>query len=303
VFLPLLRYVLEDPEGFGGRMFSRLGIAGSAVEGDPFRIFLDNQWQALKMFSVSGGSVWPVSIPGAPALNVVAGALFYVGVTLVLVRAVRRKWWVDWLLLFAIPLLMLPSVLSLAFPGENPNLYRTGGAAVPVFVIAALGLDAMVGAMDRIFGPRRVWTIRLGLMAVLTLSAMLDFRLTFHEYSRQYQLAAWNTSEAGRVLRGFAEACGTTETAYLVGYPHWMDSRLVSLNAGDPLRDCAIFTDQLAGTVADPRPKLFLVHIQDEAALAALRSLYPSGWVRRLRSRVESKDFWIYQVPPLPVRP
>jgi len=39
---------------------------------------------------------------------------------LVIVRYIRKRDWVDLFLLVSIPLLMMPSILSLAFPEENP---------------------------------------------------------------------------------------------------------------------------------------------------------------------------------------
>jgi hypothetical protein len=48
----------------------------------------------------------------------------------------------DWLLVLVIPALMLRSAQPRAFPAENPNLYRGGGAMVPVFLLAALAQTA-----------------------------------------------------------------------------------------------------------------------------------------------------------------
>ena len=79
-----------------------------------------------------------------PAFDIVTAALFLIGVVLILVRYIRNRHWLDAFLLVSIPLLLMPSILSLAFPGENPALNRAGGAYVPAFVIGAMALDGLL---------------------------------------------------------------------------------------------------------------------------------------------------------------
>ena len=80
------------------------------------------------MFNWDDGNVWVNSIPNWPALDIVTGALFLIGVILVLTRYIQKRHWLDLFLILSIPIFELPSSLSLAFPGENPELNRTGGA-------------------------------------------------------------------------------------------------------------------------------------------------------------------------------
>jgi hypothetical protein len=85
---------------------------------------------------------------------VVSAALFYLGMGLLLLRYLRQRNWEDLFLLLAVPMLMLPSILSLAYPAENPAPNRAGGALVPVFVI--VGLCLVVGQPARpLPGARR----------------------------------------------------------------------------------------------------------------------------------------------------
>jgi len=77
-------------------------------------------------------------------MEVVTAALFLTGAALVLVRYLKRRNWLDLFLLASIPILLLPSILSLAFPSENPALNRTAGALAPAFVLAAMALDGFV---------------------------------------------------------------------------------------------------------------------------------------------------------------
>ena len=95
------------------------------------------------MFNWDDGEIWVHSVTHRPALDVVSASLFLIGVVLLLIRYIRKRHWLDLFLLLSIPLLSMPSILSLAFPGENPALNRAGGAYVPVFVVVALALDGL----------------------------------------------------------------------------------------------------------------------------------------------------------------
>ena len=133
-------------------------------------------------------------------------------------------------------------------------------------------------------------------------SAVSNYDLVFNQYQRSYELSAWNTSEMGKVIHDFGDLFGSTDTAYVVAYPYWVDTRLVGINAGDPTRDYAIWPDQFASTLSDPRPKMFLVNPEDQADLDLLRQLFPQGNVFTAISHVD-KNFYVYMVPPASVTP
>jgi hypothetical protein len=147
IFIPLLRYWVDNPEIFSYRALTRLGSVEQPLPAPAIQIFFSNLWNGMRMFNWDNGEVWVQSVPHRPALDVVSGALFLIGVTLLLIRYVRNRHWLDLFLVLSIPLLAMPSILSLAFPGENPILNRTGGAYVTVFVIVGLALDAIITAM------------------------------------------------------------------------------------------------------------------------------------------------------------
>jgi len=287
-----------DPEGFSYRMASRMGTMEQPLPGPAWQIFLNNLWRALIMFSWSSGVVWGVSITDYPALGMIAGGLFYIGTILVLLRYLRRRHWLDIFLVLSIPLLMLPSILALAFPSENPNLYRTGGALIPVFLLVAFGLDALLGAIEQVssrFGIQLAWTAGLILVGLV---ALQDYDLVFNKFDAQYRLSAWNTSEIGQVIRDFSETTLASDNAWVMGYPHWVDTRLVALNAGIPEREYAMFVENLENTRENTNAKLFIINPLDSEALTALQNLYPDGWVQTFDSAVETKDFLMYFVPP-----
>ncbi|HJR79751.1 MAG TPA: glycosyltransferase family 39 protein [Anaerolineales bacterium] len=302
VFLPLLRYWVDDPMQFGFRALSRLGGVEQPLPGPVHEIFLSNVWNALKMFNYDDGEIWVHSVTHRPALDVVSGALLLIGVVLVLVRYIRNRHWLDLFLLVSIPLLLMPSILSLAFPSENPALNRAGGAYVPVFIIAALALDGLVTSFGR--GRARSLVAWLLTGFLLFWSASQNYDLIFRQYHESFRQASWNTSDMGRLLKQFELTYGGTDTVWVVPFEHWVDTRLPAVWAGIPNRDMAMWRENIPGTVELPGPKLFMVKANledplgnDEETLDVLQSVYPDGQLRMFDSDVPGHDFWIFTVP------
>lgn len=299
IFLPLMRYWYDEPSMFNYRALTRVGSIEQPLPGPAGLIFMNNLGRAMAMFGWDNGEVWPISVTHRPALDIVAAALFYLGLVLVLVRYVRQRHWLDLFWILSIPILMLPSILSLAFPAENPILNRTAGAIIPVFIIVGLALDGYMASIETglgaPWGARLAWGIGI---LLLVWSSFQNYDLVFRQYQRNYELSAWNTSEMGKVIRDFSETVGDPETAWVVGYPYWVDTRLVGINAGFPTRDTFISNNEIKYTLQDPRPKLFLIKPDDQYTIETLQRLYPDGSLKEYVSRVPTKDFLIFFVPP-----
>jgi 4-amino-4-deoxy-L-arabinose transferase-like glycosyltransferase len=299
LFLPLMRYAQENPEIFAYRSFTRLTDWERPLPGPAWQIFLHNLWNAMISFNWDNGEVWTTSIPHRPALGIVSGALFVLGMVLLFVRYLRKRHWLDIFLILSVPLLMLPSILSLAFPSENPVLSRTGGAIIPVFLMIGLALEGLLSQIRVSFKPPVGDRLAAGLALVLLgWSAFQNYNLVFTQYAQEYALSSWNTSEMGQVIRDFADTIGSPDNAWVVGYPYWVDTRLVGMTAGYPTKDFVILADQLQETLADPGAKLFLVNLEDAQAVTALRQLYPRGSLKEYQSKTETKDFLMFFVPP-----
>jgi hypothetical protein len=298
ICLPLLRYTLKHPEVVAQRMVTRLTGAEQPLPGPPAEIFISNLWRGLTMFAWDDGDVWVLSVIHRPALDLVSGALFYSGLVLLVIRYARQRHWFDLFTLISIPLLMMPSILSLAFPAENPSLNRPAGVIVPAFLVIGLMLDAIMGAVERAGSGARQRALAWGLVLLLfAWSGLRNYDLVFRQYRQSFDAGAWNTSEMGELVADFARLTGSVETAWLVGFPHWADSRLVMINAGYPGRDNAIWPEHFEDTLSDPRPKLFLINMTETADLDALRALYPQGTLSQYQSDYPGRDFLVFNVP------
>lgn len=294
-FIPLARYASENPDMFGYRALTRLSSIEQPLPGPAWELFLGNLWNAAKEFNWNNGTIWVHSIPGRPALDIVSGALFLLGLCLVLIRYLRSRHWADLVLLIAIPLTQMPSILSLAFPAENPSLNRTAGAIVPAFLLVGIGLDGLMTS----FGLTKkrsamAWSLA-GLLFLL--SGVQNYNLIFHQYNEQYTLGAWNTSEMGAVMKNGIQNGVLAENIWIVPYPFWVDTRLPPIWADVPGRDIAMARESLMDTLNVSGPKLFMAAIDDVETLAVLQSLYPFGQLQRHESAFDMHDFWIFNVP------
>lgn len=299
VLMPLARVAVDRPDEIIYRMASRYGSTERPLPGPALQIFLSNVWNGLKMFAWDDGEVWVNSIPHRPALDWISAALFQLGFVIALYRYVRKRKWIDLFLLVSIPILQLPSTLSLAFPAENPATNRAAGAIVPAFTLAGMALAALPDWAERQWRTSRLhWIGALGAAVLMIGAVRLNYDLVFIEYADLYRRSAWNTSDAGRIIRGFAESIGTFDTAYVVGYPHWMDTRLVGINAGRPTKDYAIFPESFESLRDETRAQLLLLNPEDVESLEDLQSLFPQGIISRWRSDLPGKDIVLFFVPP-----
>ncbi|HNC07634.1 MAG TPA: glycosyltransferase family 39 protein [Anaerolineales bacterium] len=296
VFLPLLRYWVSNPDQFGYRAFTRLSDIEAPLSAPAWQIFLSNMYKGMLMFNWDDGEIGTHSVTHRPALDMISAALFLLGVAFLVVRYIRQRDWRDMALLVSIPVLILPSVLSLAFPGENPALNRAGGASVTVFLAAALALDGFVSSFGAELRRKIIAYSLVG--AMFTGIAYFNYDLAINQWGNAFALSSWNTSEMGQVLSDFRDKYGETDTVWIVPFPFWVDTRLPGVWAGIPNRDFALFQDHLADSLNYPEPKMFLYWNVDTETERILKELYPNGKVTRYTSAFPGKDFYIFLVEP-----
>lgn len=296
VFLPLARVTMDMPEMVVYRSISRIGESEKSFDASPLSIFADNVWKGVIMPFWSDGSTWVHSIVYRPALEHFTASFFFIGLLFVLMNLFQKKSWADLCMLLSIPLLMLPSTLSLAFPAENPCLNRTAGALIPVMLIAAAGFcscfDVLANALRKHTAGFIVFCLMSG--AILYSIGANNFDLIFRRYAYEYNRSAWNTSQIGAVIKGFADSVGSYETAYVIPFPHWVDTRLVGINAGNPGKDYAFDKSLVSSLPKDGTPRLFIYRDTDEEAASAVRAVFPYGVEQLHLGPYSGKNFYSY---------
>lgn len=306
VAAPLIRFALDQPRTFWGRTITRVTGAEVALQHPPLVQLALNWRQALLMFNATSDSAWFQSPPGRPALETVTGALFVLGVVMAL-RAVFCRRWREPLVLLAIPVMLVSSVLALAFPNEVPHLARASGALPAAMLLVALPLVAVWNLWRRAFGA-------YGSLAALAAFAVLfvwagrnTVQRYFVEYRQAYNQATHPTSEGARLARGFVDLGGDRDHVYLVGWAHGWDYRAFGAQMGDLNWNGLLWgsaadgSDSVAGAanhVDDPAAKLYFVGGDYAAAhLDFLRHLYPQSLVAEHHSATTGKTYWTVYVP------
>jgi hypothetical protein len=298
IALPLIRYAIETPDMFLYRTMTRLANWEQPLPGPAWLIFIQNLGASMLMMNVKNGNSWVNSIPQRPALDVISAALFAVGYIFITIRYFIHRRWQDLFLLISIPLLMLSSILSLAFPEENPSVNRSGGALVIVFIICALALDGIYLTFKRQAASRVGQLATVSLLGILLVtSAWQNFDLVFNQYSTRYAETVWNTSDIGNVVRQFVEEGNSVDNVWVVPYPYWVDTRLVGIWAGYPTRDFARWPEDLRATLNQPGAKRFIIKQDDIETLKLLHNLYPVHYTDFFSAPNPGQSFWIYNVP------
>lgn len=298
--MPLGRYMLDNPAMFWYRVLTRASDLERQLPVDPTSVFLSNVANSLLAFNWIGDIGWVHMVQRLPFLDPMSGALFVLGVGASGWRLLRYRDWRSACLLLGMPVLLLPSSLSLAFPIENPSTNRSSVAIPLVFIFVGLAPGLLIRAIWRAENrlPRVVAVLCLVLL--LGVAGYLNLQSYFTEYAAQFNTYAWNASDLAQVIKGFAGTCGSLDQAYIAPWPYFADGRAVGFELGD--WEWYNLLDDLTGLeeqALQPGNKLYLVHPGDQESLSRLRETYPQAQVRSYRSATPGHGFWIVFVPDL----
>lgn len=303
VFLPLGHYMVEKPDMFWYRTLTRAANVERPLPGEPLQLFETTFSRTLGMFNWYGDEVWVCTVARAPAIDVISGGLLLLGVVYALFYLGRKRGLLAAQLLIGGPILLLPSVLNLAFPNESPSVTRAGGAMPIVAVLIALALLHLAGEIKSSLGSK-IGPIVTGMLitALLVSMAAINFQRYFTTYFTNYRLSAMNTREVSDAVRDYVGSIGDFNQVYLKGWPHWLDARALALQvAGRPGWETTNVTLdpqevlKLPGDSSSPR--LYILHPADVETLDILRRAFPNGWTRANRSATPGHDFVFFFVP------
>jgi len=166
-----------------------------------------------------------------------------------------------------------------------------------VFLIIALAVENLVvNLKEKFSGKWGLWISRGVVLLLAVISMQENARLVFVDYYQQFSRNAWNTSEIGGVIRQFSDNIGDDSQAWVIPYPHWVDTRLVGINAVNYVKDFALWQTDIQTTTDAPTPRLYIYKPEDEETYQILQELFPEGVVHRYDSSVEGRDFMLYYV-------
>jgi hypothetical protein len=299
VFIPLGRYAYEQPEQYLYRAATRVTGMEAPLPSDLLLTFLGNNRRALGMFNIEGDAIFVSNIPFMRHLGFFPAALFILGASHALWRW-RHGY--NGVVLMSLPVLLLPTTLSLAFPQEAPNGGRAIGAIVPALILAAVALSLVRRHMaDILFRAPQPWG-RLArvfagglLAAVLTFEALTLYPLYFDAYVNHLPDRNYSISLAmAQAIDHFDD----NGEAYILARPHWHDGnavrahlRRVDQSWDNELRHLEPDQPPLSGP---PGRFMIIVHPRDNTALQMLQETFPRGIALHQRKTDGTPAFYLY---------
>ncbi len=299
VLMPLLRYGYDRPESLLYRATSRLTGQEHPIDGAVLPILLHNLQRVLLFFNHTYDVVPVVNLPGQPAMDRVLGALLVVGIaTISTLSFKRRDPWPAALLGVGV-LMLFPSALSIAYPGENPSIVRTGGAIPMLMIICAVGPGLL---LEQTWHMEKRFFRRIGIIVVAGLSLVvvgLNADRVFRQYPAQYCSVALNASDIAHELQMFVDAGNSRANAWIVSYPHWVDYRAVGIWMGDITFSNNVFgADEANQIELKGQPGWFALNRHDHASLELLWQKYPRGKMHVVYGRnCPDEQFVVFTTP------
>jgi hypothetical protein len=299
VLVPFLRFAVDRPDLLFYRVATRVTGMEQAIAGNPLLILLDNIRRVLLMFNYSSDVVWVANIPGRPALDAWLAALLPIGVIGALAVSWRRRQILAALMLLAALLLLLPSALSIAFPRENPSVVRTGGALPLVMLLCALVPGMLLEALDQLpTHPGRLF-VPVVLTALIIPVIAVNYQRVFVVYPEQYCPRAENAGDIAREMQAWVEQGQDVRRAWVVGYPHWVDTRAVGIWIGDISFANTVMGAGALAQIPIAEPAWFALNQYDLPSLRVLQERFPGGQVRVVSgSLCIGREFVVFETTP-----
>jgi hypothetical protein len=187
---------------------------------------------------------------------------------------------------------MLPSIMALAFPIENPVLSRTGGALVPILLIAAIGLQSLLTTMWKKGWqlPRKRRARRPGAITGRPLSQS-ELRPGVHTVQNRLRKLHLEYLSDWQVCKDFIDSVGSPDSCFVSGLGYWVDTRLVAMTAGYPDKDFALWPKDYGLVKDDPRAMMFIVRPDQTQDLATLHQMFPAGFEVYHTADIHDHDF------------
>ena len=302
VIMPLFRYALESPDSLFYRTASRLTALDKPIDGNPREILLDNIKRAVLAFNYVADEVWVANLSDRPALDPVLGGLLVAGAIMAIGLSLKRREPWPLLMLLTAFLMLMPSALNIAYPRENPSMLRIGGAMPMLMVLCAL----VPGLLWEWASSRGQLAILGGAVSLITCGGvlLLNYDRVFNEYPKQYCPRSQNASDIAADMAGFVARGNDISNAYVVGFPHWVDSRAVGVFIGN-IRFANTIGQFIGQRPVDAielngQPGWFALAPDDADEVALLQANYPQGVARLVYSPQckQDKSFMVFETQP-----
>jgi 4-amino-4-deoxy-L-arabinose transferase-like glycosyltransferase len=215
---PMIGYALRRPDVFWGRLAEVTGTGADVTLAESIR-------RHLLMFFVEGEGYVRYNVPGRPYFTLPEGLLLLAGLGVAVYRLTRGRSLAateraGYLLALLAPLMVIPSVVSLG--GLPPSFMRSLGMVPLIFVLAAIGLEAILPRR----GMRPTWL----LAAILILAAPLAWE-TYITWARRADLFYQSDADLAAAARWLPDQVDDRTLVYAAAY-HREHPTLIALYGG-----------------------------------------------------------------------
>jgi hypothetical protein len=298
VFAPMARAWQDQPGYYmsGPRTRSQGEVASQFNELGRFGHNLQN---AVWMFNWHGDLNTLHNIPSRRSLDPAMGAFLLGGGAMAIGGWLfYRRGSFPYLLLGFIAFL-LPSVLVLAFPGENPSAGRTAGAMPLAFGVVALPVSFVLSRVYRALSPPAgLAASSLLLVGLMVPIAVYNYNWYFDDYHASYEKSSAPSSCLADLIRAERQGDPSLQWIYYVGMPGWVDGGGLQLMLGHPdwLRGQYPITKDVTSKPAVNSE--YVLDIKDGPSLTLLEGFFPSGAIRVVQNE-ECRAVFFRPWPPL----
>ncbi|GAB4266232.1 MAG: hypothetical protein Kow0080_07330 [Candidatus Promineifilaceae bacterium] len=190
VFLPFARYIWLFPDKVNQRINGLTVALDLALQQGQWAALAESVGGVLRMFSLRGDTDWRYHVAGVPVFDPLTSVFFYVGVWLSVWlafshKAGQKRPSYALLLLWGGAMLVPNAILE-----ANSSFLRAAGAIVPIYLMAAIGLDWTITQLKNRF-PQIIHARTV--TAVLLAGFLATAALTYH-----YYVNIWNNQAEAR---------------------------------------------------------------------------------------------------------
>jgi len=326
IFLPLGHFMLQFPDQFWYRVATRTTDRERSIEQDICRdptnifgslatngtlckvgVFGYNNLQMALAFNWRGDRNEVNHVSFDPFLDYMTAALLLAALPVLVWRLFGERSLRWWMAAIALPLLLLTTTLSIAFPIENPSTARTGVAMPVLFVLAATPLALlsewiMGGGAAQHWSKRSLWRwmLLVGLcLAVFTVAIPQNYQRYFRDLDRQYRGFVPNTREIAQAVKGYSQRGITLANTYFTSWQYWFEPRALGIHLGDIEwhQTHELLQDMPIPPRVPGEPRLYVINREDEKRRSELQQIFPDGELTFIETPLPAKSFYIFFIP------
>lgn len=285
VMTPLLYTTIKDPGGSTARAGGTSFLNKELNQGQPVQTLLSSTAKTLLQYNFVGDSNNRHNLDGQPLLNVFVGIMFLIGLVVSLFHIKKPRYA---MLLIVLAAMMLPSLLT----AEGlPHALRSIGTAVPVFMLAGIGLNYLLFVWYKTFPLNHLARV-VGVSVVVILmglSLVQSYRAYFVAWAQSSKTYEAYSEGAVSIARYLIKQNQSGQNYFVVmgGY----EANPIQYLTHNKLNYKLLDQRQLLDLPLDTKNSLVIIPVgsDSEKDIQNLKAKFPAGKLSEVRSDFNGK--------------